>query len=108
MATIKYFSGTTELTNIGYVRNEQFAKLFPGVKGIRSDSFDKIVGYPVGTRWNKDGIGSLPVTRKIEFKSNPSLHKCDARCQSAKGGSCECSCGGKFHGAGFSCEQVAA
>lgn len=36
----------------------------------------------------------LQVTLKPE-------HKCDARCTSAKGHSCECSCGGKNHGAGF-------
>lgn len=38
--------------------------------------------------------------RVIFRKSNPSNHKCDARCLSAKGHNCECSCGGKFHGAG--------
>lgn len=26
-------------------------------------------------------------------------HICDSRCRCARGGSCECSCGGKFHGA---------
>lgn len=38
--------------------------------------------------------------RVIFRKSNPSNHKCDARCRHAKGGNCECSCGGKYHGAG--------
>lgn len=42
----------------------------------------------------------LQATRKIEFKRNPSLHKCDARCFHAKGHQCECSCGGKNHGKG--------
>lgn len=37
--------------------------------------------------------------RKIERKANPSNHKCDARCLTAKGFKCECSCGGKNHGA---------
>jgi len=27
--------------------------------------------------------------------------KCNAKCQSSKGHSCECSCGGRNHGAGF-------
>lgn len=27
--------------------------------------------------------------------------RCDARCQGARGRHCECSCGGKNHGAGF-------
>ena len=39
-------------------------------------------------------------SRVIEFKSNPSLHKCDDRCLTAKGFKCECSCGGKNHGRG--------
>lgn len=37
-------------------------------------------------------------TRMIEYKSQPSLHKCDGRCLSAKGHKCECECGGKNHG----------
>jgi hypothetical protein len=28
-------------------------------------------------------------------------HKCDARCVQSKGHTCECSCGGKNHGAGY-------
>jgi hypothetical protein len=47
---------------------------------------------PDGTR--------VTAERAIEFKSNPSLHKCDARCTNAKGFKCECSCGGKNHGKG--------
>lgn len=43
---------------------------------------------------------TLTCSRKIEFKRNPSLHKCDARCLNAKGHQCECSCGGKNHGKG--------
>lgn len=34
--------------------------------------------------------------------------KCDARCQNAKGHKCECSCGGKNHGAGISVRLVPA
>lgn len=55
-------------------------------------------------------IGTTPdgrrvnATRAIEFKRNPSLHKCGPRCLNATGFQCECSCGGKNHGAGnFSC-----
>lgn len=41
--------------------------------------------------------------RMITYKSNPSRHECDARCQNAQGRTmnCECSCGGKNHGKGF-------
>ena len=51
----------------------------------------------------------LRAERKIERKSNPSNHKCDARCLNATGFLCECSCGGKNHGAGnFQCTSEAA
>lgn len=33
-------------------------------------------------------------------------HVCDARCINAIGPNCECSCGGKNHGAGYSAEQL--
>lgn len=90
-ATVKHFSGTTELNAIWMLRNEQFAQQFPGQTAKRADSFSRWVGRAA------DG-SVMPVTRMIDFKANPSLHKCDARCQSAKGRTCECSCGGKYHG----------
>jgi len=93
MSTFKYFSDTTELNSVYPLRNDRFTHAFPGVRGVRYDSFNRMVGEPVeGPR------AVMPVTRAIEFKSNPSLHKCDARCQHAKGRKCECSCGGKYHG----------
>ena len=48
-----------------------------------------------------NGTAYVPV-RKVEYKSNPSKHVCDARCQHATGRTmkCECSCGGKNHGKG--------
>lgn len=92
--TVKYFSGTDELRSIRPVPNAQFAAM-GGVKarGNYFDVFKRLAGV--------DAEGVLrPVSRTIFFKKNPSLHKCDARCRHAKGGNCECSCGGKFHGAG--------
>lgn len=38
--------------------------------------------------------------RLIDRGTSPSGHRCDARCMYAKGHICECSCGGKYHGAG--------
>jgi hypothetical protein len=90
--TTKYFSGDVELTGVFGLGNEKFF----AIGGQRSkanwfDSFHRLAG--------KSPTGELlPVTRKIFYKKNPSLHKCDARCQNAKGGICECSCGGKYHG----------
>lgn len=99
MANIKLFSDwngeTVQLDGIFPIENAKFAAMFPGVKGRRSDGFDKYVGYKPGTR------EVLPLTRWIEFKKNPSRHVCNAKCMSGRmNGVCECSCGGKNHGAG--------
>lgn len=57
----------------------------------------------------KDFSGRCPLCnqmhvgeRKIEYKSNPSKHICDARCMNATGKimRCECACGGANHGRG--------
>jgi len=39
--------------------------------------------------------------RRIYFSASPSEHVCNAKCMGATGSNCECSCGGKNHGAGF-------
>ena len=100
MATIKYycdaFGDTQELKAPYGLPNSEFAARFPGVKGFRHDGFTKLVGYPL------QGPGDvLPVTRKIEYKSAPSRHECNAKCLNGKhNGICECQCGGKNHGRG--------
>lgn len=99
-ATVKYFAADgTQLHGVFGLDNKKFDALFPGVTGKRWDSFHKFAGFPEGARFTMSGEGSLPIVRIIDFKKNPSLHKCDARCQHAKGRTCECSCGGKNHGA---------
>lgn len=99
MAKMKYFAEidghTVKLAWISTMENKEFANLFPGATGRRSDSFSKFVGYI-----DNSSKHPVPAFRSIEFKSNPSLHKCDARCQHAKGHKCECSCGGANHGKG--------
>jgi hypothetical protein len=89
MANILYFAGTEQLTkphHDGSIYTS--AKHFTGLNSL-------------GVR--------VAVERAIERKHFPSNHKCDARCLNATGFKCECSCGGKNHGAGnFSCEAVAA
>ena len=94
MAKIKYFSGTTELKAPHGITTKRFL----AIGGIPSkhnyyDGYSRMVGHPI-TGFD----ATLPVTRKIEYKSNPSKHKCDARCLNAKGHLCECECGGKNHG----------
>jgi predicted hotdog family 3-hydroxylacyl-ACP dehydratase len=106
MATIKHFSDfngrTVELVGVQPMKNADFAVCFAGIKGRRYDSFTMRVGVIAGSR------DLLPVTRVIEFKSNPSLHICSSKCMNAKpNGTCECSCGGKNHGvSGFLCQAA--
>lgn len=111
MAAIKHFADVNgqavELTGVWGLDNADFAKAFPGVKGRRYDGFKRMVGTPAGVP--ALDVNALPVTRSIEFKSNPSKRLCDARCLNATGRimKCECSCGGKNHGAGsFNCEAA--
>ncbi len=103
MASVKYFSDmdgeTVALQSRGSygMDNAEFAAKFPGVRGIRYDGYSMLVAYPFeGTS------GPLPVTRKIEYKAQPSRHECNAKCMNGKhNGTCECKCGGKNHGAGM-------
>lgn len=60
--------------------------------------------------WGWTGAEWVKIARVVNYKSNPSLHECDARCMNASGRTmnCECSCGGKNHGKGrFNCEEAA-
>lgn len=96
MSKTKYFSGTTPVKDLFPLSNRRFLAI-GGVPSKHNyyDSFHRKAGHPA-----TGPDATLPVTRTIYFKSNPSLHKCDARCRHAKGSNCECSCGGEFHGAG--------
>ena len=93
---IRYFCDTdetpVELKNIDFMKIRKAAELFPGVRGLRIDSFSIIVGKTPDGR-------IVPATRKILYKRRPSLHKCSSKCRNGKcGGVCECSCGGLNHG----------
>jgi len=97
---MRYFSdqpsGPVELLTITTMDNVQFAQVFPGVCGLRSDGFQKLVGSAV------PGAPYLPVTRRIDYKRRPSLHVCNAKCVGGKPtGTCECQCGGAHHGRGL-------
>lgn len=102
MANIKYFSdigGEAEaLTAPHGMNNAEFAARWPGVRGIRYDGYQMLVGHVGGNL----GGAVLPVTRQIEYKAFPSRHECNAKCLNGKhNGTCECKCGGKSHGAGM-------
>lgn len=100
MAKIKNFSDfngqCVELVYVTSIPNQEFAARFPGVKGLRYDGYSMWVGRETATSQR------LPVTRKIEYKSQPSRHECNSKCLGGKAtGVCECKCGGKNHGAGM-------
>ena len=93
MANIKYFAehngGSVQLTNVRH----------DGAVSTKANHFS---GFA------PDGA-LIVADRKIEYKSTPSRHECDARCYNATGRimRCECSCGGKNHGRGsFNCSPV--
>jgi hypothetical protein len=108
MTTIRHFSGDIQGYHPVPMPNGEAAKLFPGVRLVRSDGFKVLVGFANSgpdtydserCRWNRDlFIGALPITRRIARPDHASNHKCDARCRGAKGHQCECSCGGRNHG----------
>ena len=89
-----YYSNEIELKNVYSIKNTRFTAI-GGIKSRHNsyDSFQRMIGHPAT---GNDAL--LPVTRKIHYKSNPSLHKCDARCMGATGHDCQCECGGKNHG----------
>jgi hypothetical protein len=98
MTIKKYFSdtelGSVEIAFPYPMKNKQAETLFPNVRIKRSDSFSRLVGE------SSEGV-ILPVTRFVCYKSKPSLHECGSKCRGGKcGGTCECQCGGKYHGIG--------
>lgn len=106
MARFSYFSdvdNTMELGVVSTMPNHEFGKRWPSVKGLKNDSFSMRVGRPVG------GGDWMPVTRKIEIKTNPSLHECNAKClNGSHNGKCECKCLGRNHGRGLFTSLLAA
>lgn len=49
----------------------------------------------------RSGCGRVRVATQLQGKVNP-RKACNAKCMGACGPACECSCGGKNHGAAFS------
>jgi hypothetical protein len=94
MKTTKYFSGKQEVKNAFHVKKENSAGCVP-LKLTGYSGNVVLAGYPLEGQG-----GPLPITRVIFIKENPSMHKCGAKCRHAKGSSCDCECGGQFHGAG--------
>lgn len=101
MAKVTYYSDISRepvaLSAIHGMDNAQFGARWPGLRGKRFDGYQMLVGR------SADGQ-TMPVTRCVFRKTNPSNHKCSARCLNAKctgRGECECECGGRNHGRGM-------
>lgn len=95
--TTKYFSGTTELRGSYPVARATVRAMFPEGKIQKFDDFSLLVGTVDG---KYSTTNFLPVTRIVRYNPEGSNYKCDGRCLNAKRGDCECSCGGRNHGAG--------
>jgi hypothetical protein len=76
--------------------------------------FERVIGRPLapGEKLVREGrlfaCGMCPncarihpSSRRISYSKTPSRHICNSKCMGAVGPNCECSCGGKNHGAGF-------
>ena len=105
MTSLKYFCDiggeVTELVATSHMSNLEFARRFPGIKGIRFDGFNMRVGYAAGAGCSSSRL-ELPMTRAIKMKSHPTRHECNAKCMNGKhNGTCECQCGGANHGRGM-------
>jgi hypothetical protein len=97
-SVFKYFSGDVELRGSYSLPRETVRAQFP-TGMIKNDG--GTMSLLVGTVDGKYSLTAfLPVTRIIRYDPTGSRHKCDGRCLNAKRGDCECSCGGKNHGAG--------
>lgn len=84
MANIKYYAD---------INGDAFELSRVGHDGHVSAGISHFSGVlPTGER--------VTATRRVEYKSNPSKHECNAKCMGASGKSMkrECSCGGKNHG----------
>ena len=60
--------------------------------------YDGMHSYPIAPACPKCGGRMLGKPIKGTLSAN---HKCDSRCTNARGSDCECSCGGKNHGAAW-------
>lgn len=116
VASVKYFTrckglmesgiigsdAIVELTNHQYGPDRNYSS-YPGQSQFFSDTSSKPTSRVFSNRYY--AAGKCPACglwhladRVIFFQKNPSLHKCNAKCQAARGPNCECSCGGANHG----------
>lgn len=99
MKTVRYYHGRQELFGTYPRPRAEVRALWPTGPLKKFDDFQLLVGTASGRINDRDW---LPVTRIVCHNAAGSLHRCDSRCQSARGRNCECACGGQNHGVGVS------
>lgn len=73
----------------------QWAKEMPEAEPVKCRAHS---GLPYVAGYTAEGE-RVAAVRVVAYKNqNPSKHVCGARCRTAKGGNCECECGGEYHG----------
>lgn len=95
MNTSKFFVGTQEVSGNNVEIVSEFTWSVYGVAGVPFPAKKGKVAFVY-----QGPNGEKQVARLIDYNQNGSKHVCDSRCLNAKGGNCECSCGGANHGAG--------
>lgn len=101
MRVAKFFVGSEQVSqnSIQMVDAHGWAKW--GVQGTEFPRSMKNKQGVVAVSYENSLQGAARrVARFVSYNPNGSKHKCDSRCLNAKGGNCECSCGGANHGAG--------
>lgn len=94
--THRYFSGSVEIKGAYPIAKAQVRAKFP--LPLKIKCYDSS-SYFCGTADGKYNFSEyLPVTRIIRHNEHGTLHECGSKCRNAKGGDCECSCGGVYHG----------
>lgn len=87
---------TSELVSDDIVREAQLAYAFPATRPAPAGAFHiaKMGDFALWCR----GCGKSRVAKPVRGRFNAAV-ACNAKCQSSHGHQCECSCGGKNHGA---------
>lgn len=81
----------------GFSRIDSTGKAVPAAVWIQSCGGGKPTVYGGDTEMGICACGKMMTFGALKAFLNPD-HKCDARCTSARGHNCECSCGGANHG----------
>ena len=98
MKTMKFFTASGERVKAYYGNSLDAVRMFGSKDATHRTRLGQyVIGYRPGTS-GMNPEDCVPVARAILYDENGSKHICSSKCRCAKGGNCECSCGGEFHG----------